>query len=396
MLEKVFKYHFVPILIACLAVFAVIYLTSPLRPFPDIEVIKISGKQSKMSGYYSNLREGDQAEIDFIGSIKNKNQLTIFGSSEFSNSPYTPFHFLPDSLGIQAMGIGHAYHQELSILCELLAAREHLDSAKVSIIISPGWFKKETGTNTEAFLEFVRPNFLNKIANDPEVQSKYKAHIGAYIYRNKSDFSVLTASMKKLSDAYVEQSGSTIPKLESKLVKTIMNEHKDFPVFYEVELFSNQPTSPSFENWEYLTLETLDSIESQITNNDMWVNDVYFSEYVLQSDGEIKHVNVDEIDIEKNEEFRDFLMLIALLKEYNVDCNFIIQPLNPYFYYELENYDEIITAITTKLDENEFPYLNLFVTSQEAYTAGILKDVMHLSDFGWMKINRFLYADFNE
>ena len=88
--------------------------------------------------------------------------------------PYASYNFLPDSLGIPALGIGHAYHQELSILSALLAAGKKVDGSKVCIVLSPGWFYPGGKTIPQAFIEFVRPNFLNSIINDKSIDEKYR------------------------------------------------------------------------------------------------------------------------------------------------------------------------------------------------------------------------------
>jgi poly-D-alanine transfer protein DltD len=48
------------------------------------------------------------------------------------------------------------------------------------------------------------------------------------------------------------------------------------------------------------------------------------------------------------------------------------------------------------LDENEIPYLNMYVDNKVAYEPGLLNDIMHFGDLGWMKINNFLNNLYNE
>ena len=158
MAKKFIFFHVLPFLFACLTVLASVLLIET----PERETVTISGKQTVLRGKYGNLTEGQSAEIEFIGSLQNKQQLTIFGSSEFTQSPICSYYFFPDSLGVQMLGMGHAFHQSLGMLIELMAADEYIDSLNTMyFIISPGWFA-QPGTNTEAFLEFARPNFFKE------------------------------------------------------------------------------------------------------------------------------------------------------------------------------------------------------------------------------------------
>ena len=54
------------------------------RPPKEIELVEVVGEQQKHSGKFSNFIKSEQSEIDLVASVKNKKQLTLFGSSEFS------------------------------------------------------------------------------------------------------------------------------------------------------------------------------------------------------------------------------------------------------------------------------------------------------------------------
>lgn len=151
LLKGLFYYHILPIGLSAIAVVGILNYFSFFDFYysKKLETIKTPAVESR--GRYVNCQD-IKAQIEFIGSLKNKSGLTLLGSSEFSDSPYSPYYFLPDSIGIPTIAIGHAYHQNLSIACELLAAGDALEGANVCIILSPGWFQTD-GTNIQAFLE---------------------------------------------------------------------------------------------------------------------------------------------------------------------------------------------------------------------------------------------------
>ena len=104
-------------------------------------------------------------------------------------------------------------------------------------------------------------------------------------------------------------------------------------------------------------------------------------------------MKVKSIPHKNNQEFQDLKMVVKLLKENNCEVSFVMQPLNPYYYENIENFRSIMDSIENLMIRNglEKNYLNLFVTEQDKYTPGILKDVMHFSEYGWMTVNKFLY-----
>jgi len=394
MLKKLVIYQVIPFVIACGLVSVIIILSSPLRSAQNILVPqKLSGEQKKLRGLYDNLLAGEQSEIDLIGSIQNKGQLNILGSSELTESKFASYYFLPDSLGMPVLAIGHAYHQQLSMLCELLAAKEYLSHSKICILLSPSWFQDPAGTNIEAFIEFVRPNFLNKIAGDSTISKKYRLHLGAYIHQHSDKISVLSPAMKRLRNEYLDSKPFHI---ESYLYKKIMGEPKVPYTSYSISTKNSALPKSWKTQWNELSKRIQKDFVANIHTNTMYVNDVYFKEHLVQKNGEVRHGSPDYVDITACEEFGDFNLLVDLMKEQKVQCSFVIQALNPYFYNNLNNYNDLITAVKKKLNDNQIPYLDLFVTEKQDYKPGVLKDVMHLGDYGWMKVNHFLYTTYHE
>ena len=386
MLKKVIYLHFVPIIAAVVLVYLCLFL------FINQNIKRVSvigGDQEKTRGFHANLIKGDQSELDFISSIKNKKQLTIFGSSEFSTTAFCSFNFLPDSLGLQTMGIGHAYHQNFSILCELLAADEYVENSKICIIISLGWFSTG-GTNTKAFLEFVRPNFLKKIISNTNIGFEYKKHIGSYINDHSEEIDGLTKEMDFLRDDFLSHSETKFGLLKKKdqlrqYLKSAANstvEYKPKLTFTESEKWNG--------NLNALSKKAQHDFVSKITTNDIYVYDDYYTKYLLDEEGKEKRGSISKVNLSKCNELEDFLLVVKYLKSKNADVSMVIQPLNPYYYSGIDNYNDLVDTLSIILDDNEIPYLNMYIDNKSDYEPGILKDVMHLGDYGWMKINSFL------
>ena len=98
----------------------------------------------------------------------------------------------------------------------------------------------------------------------------------------------------------------------------------------------------------------------------------------------------------QEQEYQDFLVLLELLKSYKIKPLFVMQDLHPYVF--AKNRDEmtaIITAIKSKIQENNYGYLDMWSYKKEDYEIGTLIDIVHSGELGWVKINQKI-ADFQD
>ncbi|MBL7897263.1 MAG: hypothetical protein JNJ99_01925 [Crocinitomicaceae bacterium] len=395
--RKEFVVHLASLLSALFLVFFTILFISKGNNQVNDKPKVISGYQKKWRGYYPSLAEGEQAEIDFVASIRNKNQITLFGSSEFNNSPYASYNFLPDSARMPLLGIGKGFHQCFSIFCELLAVHEHLENSKICIILSPTWFH-EYGTNTEAFLEFVKPNFINKIAADQSIDIKYKLAIGEYLDAHLHEFTGISNSMEYLLDDYRLSNGFRVGFLYSALRKKMKEIHSSTYVLQDIKYRIDSFTVPLPDTAQTYNVAYLSAIQnkfiSSVTNNKIYVENDYYSEYLILEDGSQRPGKIREMIFDGNREWKDFLLLADLLAESKANCCFIMQPMNPHFYSNLELNDPLIDSVSAVLSSYEIPFFNMYSSDTSTYEPATLKDIMHLGDYGWMKINNFLIEQY--
>jgi len=391
------KLHIAAISLAVITAF-IIFLLLSNKTFKE-KPIEVNGLAVKTSGFHPNLSKNQQAEIDYLGSILNPEQLTIFGSSEFSASPLCSFNFFPEKLGTPALGIGHAYHQHLSILGELLYAESGLENSKVVIFISPTWFNTK-GTNSQAFMEFFTPEMLSDIYTNPSIKSEYKIHLGQFIANQENQFKGLTKEMMAYKENYFSTQGNLPASLMSKSRTALRAKYPSRyalnPVSKNVKPAKFSPQTSDFQFSAHL----LDSLASEFLsysrNNDILVNDDYYSKYLSKTDGTHKTGKFKSVDFNSNPEYEDFKLVLKLLSSKNADATFVIIPINPYYYSGLEHAVELADQLTTDISANNFSVLNMMPQSKTDYKAGTLKDVMHLGDVGWMKINKFLHLQYAE
>lgn len=385
-----FRFHLLPLCIGVcvtglfMALFT-LYVRSCGSPVQD-EII--SGTQQRVRGNFSNCVAGPQDELELAAALKNPRVLTIMGSSELGSDRYSSYFFLSDSLNMPAIGYGHAYHQSFSMYCELLAMEEFLDSSRICFVISPGWFDTQ-GTHTQAFLEFVRPAFLRSIATNPRLQPEARMEVARFVYEHRSEiedpgptlsyFAALYRSRHiPLYHSFVESWGSTLQGVK-----------------YEVKT-ADIPSRPEIHiDWDKRLKQLQDTFVHAVTNNELYVGNAYYSKYLLDEQGVPRKAKAIEPDpLATNRELADFMLLLNLLESRNVRASFVIQPLNPYYYHDLEKYNEIIALLEERIRSKGYPCFNMFVSDKKDYEPGTLRDIMHLGDYGWLKISRFLKTSY--
>jgi D-alanine transfer protein len=385
---KFLKFHFIPIILGIFFSILILYLFNIKLVAKKSSSNLVKGQQLMLRGVNSNFELGNQTEIEFCGSLMNPNYITLMGSSEFGVLAYTPYYFLPDSLNTPVIGFGHAHHQSFAIFCELLAMQRNLNNSKICIIISPGWFE-EDGTNIEAFLEFVRPNFLKSIIRNKNISKQDKLVIGKYISENFNLIENPSKSVLYFKKLYFAHQFPYLGSILNKLNSDIED------VKYQVKLAKNiLPKKVNINT--YLTKKRLQStFINSVKSNKLYVIDNYYTTYLLDKKHGYQKGNTEILNTATNKEFADFKLLVQLLKKYNCQASFIIQPLNAHHYKDLDNFNETLDSVKKYITKNDFTYLDMFVTDPKKYDPGVLNDIMHLGDYGWMKINEFLLKTYN-
>jgi D-alanine transfer protein len=380
-LKTFFKQHFFPLAIA-LFLCALMVKSLTVNKLFNVKQpsLIVSGKKVLLKGCDFNFDAGKVAELNLVGSLSDKTGITIFGSSELSNeTAYIPYNYLADTLGIRVNAFGHAFHQSYAIYAECLAMSENLNNAKICIIVSPSWFETN-GTNIQAFLEFVRPNFLRKIICDKSISRKEKAAIGEYLYINRQLMETSNNKINQLVNCYKFQD---FPILNN----YIFSKNQEFGDI-NYKLIDNK-TSIKIKtnvNWKNSFNKVQNDFLQHSKSNNIFIADSY---YELNFKNGHKAGNFSVIGT-NNQEFEDFSLLLDLLEKKNANVSIVIQNLNPYHYSHLYRFNPTLNKIVSLLNAKNIPFLNMFTPTKKEYIPGTLNDVMHTGDLGWLKINKFI------
>lgn len=389
-MKKIALLYFLPLFIALITVF---YLSQNR----DINAALFQEENAVLPDlhrpFIENFRD-NKAYEDLFLRPDSVETIYILGSSELTeSSDALPYNFISSHFSTPLHGIGHAGNQCFSIYNQLLANEQKLKDAHIIIILSPGWFesKSSRGTTSPLFLEFNSDNFLNRI-----LSATPQTDFHEYAYKRVSDFYAEFNSPSlelKLMNFRHQSSKSFIHcALYAPLIgidnyllkqkKQLLRSHYTPDV-----LVQHQAITPEHIhiNWDSLATTSKAEVVKKVTNNSLGIADDYYTQYIHGKTG-----RMDAVKPSLNQELEDCNRLIDLLHAKHVNASFIISPLNPLYYKNLKDIEPTIQLVEDKLKQNGFPYLNLFTTDTTQYEKAILHDVMHLSDYGWNMVNRFI------
>lgn len=338
--------------------------------------------------------EDDWYEDEFLRSGNNAERIYLLGSSELAVSTEgIPYHFISQNFATQVVGVGHAGNQCFSIYMQLLAKARLLKDAPVVIILSPGWFESKSakGTSSEVFLEFNSERFLHTVLKN-EGRTPYYHYACEGVAHLYDEFNAPSLELRLMNFQHRASQSLVHRLLYAPLIflderLLTIREQIDPLHLPDDSDFVRQPltTEAVSINWDSIFKVNKEEVLKHSTNNNMGIADDYYTEYIHGKTGRMQPVNG-----RLNRELEDCKMLIRLLKEKKAKASFIISPLNPYYYKNLDDISSTIKQIEDEIKQHQFPYLNLFETDASRYEKAVLHDVMHLSDYGWHKVNRFI------
>lgn len=313
-------------------------------------------------------------------------KIVLFGSSElvkYPNQRFLPQKFFNNELNIPLRVQGNEGHQTFVIMSQLAALDNETirNNARIAILLSPSWFtgSNENGLTMPKFLEYMYSGMMNKLYFESETDDKYKYLISDYIKENVS----------------LIKDPSFIYKYPLNVLEKdyLNNEMKKFIIqnfdYKNIKVETLNYVKPKLD-YDKLRVEAK-NIEIPSSNNNFGVNNEYYSKFI---EPEIAKNNfpfsiVIPPELDKNEEFQDFLVLLDFLDKYKIKPLFIMQDLNPYvFAGNREEANELMAIIKSKVLEHNFEYMDMWTYKKEDFEMNSLTDIVHLDELGWIKVNQ--------
>ncbi len=313
-------------------------------------------------------------------------KIVLFGSSELVKYPdqrFLPQKFFNNELNIPLSAQGNEGHQTFVIMSQLAALDNQTirNNARIAILLSPSWFtgSNENGLTMPKFLEYMYSGMMNKLYFESETDDKYKYLISDYIKENVS----------------LIKDPSFIYKYPLNVLEKdyLNNEMKKFIIqnfdYKNIKVETLNYVKPKLD-YDKLRVEAK-NIEIPSSNNNFGVNNEYYSKYI---EPEIAKNNfpfsiIIPPELDKNEEFQDFLVLLDFLDKYKIKPLFIMQDLNPYvFAGNREEANKLMAIIKSKVLEHNFEYMDMWTYKKEDFEMNSLTDIVHLDELGWIKVNQ--------
>ncbi|MCT7615383.1 D-alanyl-lipoteichoic acid biosynthesis protein DltD [Aliarcobacter butzleri] len=313
-------------------------------------------------------------------------KIVLFGSSELVKYPdqrFLPQKFFNNELNIPLRVQGNEGHQTFVIMSQLAALDNQTirNNARIAILLSPSWFtgSNENGLTMPKFLEYMYSGMMNKLYFESETNDKYKYLISDYIKENVS----------------LIKDPSFIYKYPLNVLEKdyLNNEMKKFIIqnfdYKNIKVETLNYVKPKLD-YDKLRAEAK-NIEIPSSNNNFGINNEYYSKFI---EPEIAKNNfpfsiIIPPELDKNEEFQDFLVLLDFLDKYKIKPLFIMQDLNPYvFAGNREEANELMAIIKSKVLEHNFEYMDMWTYKKEDFEMNSLTDIVHLDELGWIKVNQ--------
>lgn len=394
-MRKYFFIYFLPILFAITLLVIIVFKTN----INSFLFQPVSAKYSIDSTYrfIANFQGNQYYEEQFLSSNSNSENIFLLGSSELTvNNEATPYNFITKNFKTKLRGIGHAGNQCFSIYSQLLANENRLKNAPIVIILSPGWFesKDSKGTSSEIFLEYISERFLKTIIKN-ETDTEFTEYFNKRISQYYNELNVPNIELKLINFKHL----SAKSFLHKIIFYPILNIDKLIFNYKNILIPKNLITANIRQqilkedikiNWDSLFSISKQECINNSNNNRFGINNQYYTDYIHGKRGKIESVNENV-----NTELDDFRMLIKLLKKKKPNISFIMLPLNPLYCKNLKSLLPTMNIIEKEINSSGFSYLNMFETDTIKYDKCLLTDIMHLSSYGWYKVDKFIIETYN-
>lgn len=330
----------------------------------------------------------------------------LFGSSELTSHhlPGIAYRFFCTQPKDRFLAVGHAGFQCMAILTTLAANRPVLKDARITIILSPGWFEKQyaSGTSLTSFFEFCPPDYLYQIYRDDSLDSHTRNHLENYIGRNYDKITKPNALLRTMGrdKKLAFHTVFNYPFNQADEIEIQLQETRDFYLTAQHRLMTQLAVSKAnpyqfknrIVNWDSLFDASERNFAQISASNPMGVEDSYYNAWLKNRPK--KHMTA--VDAHINQEYKDLEALVYFLRANEIKPLFVVMPLNPLAHENLEELDPTMKKVSEMLTANNYRVLDMYNENRVAYRKGILEDIMHPHDLGWYQIDRFILEHYHD
>ena len=299
--------------------------------------------------------------------LRTGDRLVILGSSELTSNDlrFVPYRYLADELQMPVLAYGHSGFQSLGMQLVLAALADDLSPAsRVVVMLSPGWFDGDGGLGVDEFKEHANP-LLPRLLKQPEG----RAELARWL-RDKGDAGVVWSMAaeqayvfrQRLVDLWAPAYAAPAPERE-----------REGPA-----------AAARVVDWDALASQAQDAEQSQMGGNRYAVRDEFFNKY-LRTIPEGGKTAYQPQPLTGRDELRELTALMALLHQRRVNALFVMQPLHPMVFKDLARFEPIQQDVARLCQRYAMTCMDMYGAPFEV---GMLRDVQHLGELGWLRVNQ--------
>lgn len=299
--------------------------------------------------------------------LRTGDRLVILGSSELTSNDlrFVPYRYLADELQMPVLAYGHSGFQSLGMQLVLAALADDLSPAsRVVVMLSPGWFDGDGGLGVDEFKEHANP-LLPRLLKQPEGRAEL-----VHWLRDKGDAGVVWSMAaeqayvfrQRLVDLWAPAYAAPAPERE-----------REGPA-----------AAARVVDWDALASQAQDAEQSQMGGNRYAVRDEFFNKY-LRTIPEGGKTAYQPQPLTGRDELRELTALMALLHQRGVNALFVMQPLHPMVFKDLARFEPIQQDVARLCQRYAMTCMDMYGAPFEV---GMLRDVQHLGELGWLRVNQ--------
>lgn len=325
--------------------------------------------------------------------LEDKKALPIYGSSELEHfDPFHPYNYTKAAnTPYSTFMIGRGGSQSITHFLNFAEQEKNLKGRKIIFIISPQWFTKQ-GMDDFHF----SPNYsmlhaydlaFNHVMN-PKLKEKAMRRLLQFdtVKRDHLLVSMYKYELAKGKKPLLGRATMALGYINRELLRkkdlyySLINE-KNKKLHAKPSLIKDQ----TFDQ----LIHRADAFgEKRITNNDLNVNDKYYNRNIAAHYKKFKNFR-KHVDYSKSPEYKDFHLVVDVLKDAGAKPLFVSIPMNGKWYdyagYHKEKRQAYYRKIRTIIKQAHYP---LDDYSSHEYDKYFLIDTIHIGWKGWVFLDR--------
>lgn len=334
--------------------------------------------------------------------ILQEGTIPVFGSSELSSSdglayPRALFHGGNSDFNMIMIGRGHT--QSLHHAVNAGAMAELLPDQKAVLIVSPQWFTEDSLTSSSypsRFSERMFARFLRNGALSRELRSAVAQRAASLMEQDPQQL----ARLESYDGIVLQHSLNPVEQLGQAAYDHFMETKAEFTLCLEGRewetLFTGERVRAEELDFDALRAEAVRIGEASCTNNDFYINDDYYTSYIVEKLAAYKGAGAGE-SYASSPEYSDLKTFLKVCRETGVRPLVVSVPVNGWWYdywgfpkEDREAYYQNIRDICGSYG------VALADFSDREYEPYFLKDIMHLGWKGWVYVDEAVYEFYRQ